>query len=74
MNGGGDDEEEEGDDKATPESFQGLQKKVDGLEGSVGNIVSKIDALLGKLESLERAKMSKREEVRGALNSMQESP
>ncbi|KAM4810021.1 polycystin-2 [Rhinophrynus dorsalis] len=48
------------------EEFQVLVRRVDRMEHSIGSIVSKIDAVIIKLEAMERAKL-KRREVLGRL-------
>ncbi|XP_076830129.1 polycystin-2 isoform X2 [Brachyhypopomus gauderio] len=48
------------------EEFQVLVRRVDRMEHSIGSIVSKIDAVIVKLEAMERAKM-KRKELLGRL-------
>ncbi|KAF7252827.1 Polycystin-2 [Varanus komodoensis] len=48
------------------EEFQVLVRRVDRMEHSIGSIVSKIDAVIVKLEAMERAKL-KRKEVLGRL-------
>ncbi|XP_066535525.1 polycystin-2 isoform X2 [Hoplias malabaricus] len=48
------------------EEFQVLVRRVDRMEHSIGSIVSKIDAVIVKLEVMERAKL-KRREVLGRL-------
>ncbi|CAH2301373.1 polycystin-2 isoform X1 [Pelobates cultripes] len=48
------------------EEFQVLVRRVDRMEHSIGSIVSKIDAVIVKLEAMERAKV-KRREVLGRL-------
>lgn len=48
------------------EEFQVLVRRVDRMEHSIGSIVSKIDAVIVKLEIMERAKV-KRREVLGRL-------
>ncbi|XP_037845767.1 polycystin-2 isoform X2 [Chlorocebus sabaeus] len=48
------------------EEFQVLVRRVDRMEHSIGSIVSKIDAVIVKLEIMERAKL-KRREVLGRL-------
>ncbi|XP_034544943.1 polycystin-2 isoform X2 [Notolabrus celidotus] len=48
------------------EEFQVLVRRVDRMEHSIGSIVSKIDAVIVKLESMERAKL-KRRDVLGRL-------
>uniref|UniRef100_A0A3Q3VWT3 Polycystin-2 n=1 Tax=Mola mola TaxID=94237 RepID=A0A3Q3VWT3_MOLML len=48
------------------EEFQVLVRRVDRMEHSIGSIVSKIDAVIVKLEAMERAKV-KRRDVLGRL-------
>ncbi|XP_074131507.1 LOW QUALITY PROTEIN: polycystin-2 [Sminthopsis crassicaudata] len=48
------------------EEFQVLVRRVDRMEHSIGDMVSKIDAVIVKLEIMERAKL-KRREVLGRL-------
>uniref|UniRef100_A0A6Q2XY96 Polycystin-2 n=1 Tax=Esox lucius TaxID=8010 RepID=A0A6Q2XY96_ESOLU len=48
------------------EEFQVLVRRVDRMEHSIGSIVSKIDAVIVKLEVMERAKL-KRRDVLGRL-------
>uniref|UniRef100_A0A8B9R2X3 Polycystin-2 n=1 Tax=Anas platyrhynchos TaxID=8839 RepID=A0A8B9R2X3_ANAPL len=48
------------------EEFQVLMRRVDRMEHSIGSIVSKIDAVIVKLEAMERAKL-KRRDVLGRL-------
>ncbi|KAG3276298.1 polycystin 2, transient receptor potential cation channel [Ictidomys tridecemlineatus] len=48
------------------EEFQVLVRRVDRMEHSIGSIVSKIDAVIVKLETMERTKV-KRREVLGRL-------
>ncbi|XP_067258926.1 polycystin-2 isoform X2 [Chanodichthys erythropterus] len=43
------------------EEFQVLVRRVDRMEHSIGSIVSKIDAVIVKLEAMERAKMKRRD-------------
>lgn len=43
-----------------------LVRRVDRMEHSIGSIVSKIDAVIVKLEAMERAKL-KRKDVLGRL-------
>uniref|UniRef100_A0A4W3J2G4 Polycystin-2 n=1 Tax=Callorhinchus milii TaxID=7868 RepID=A0A4W3J2G4_CALMI len=50
----------------TYEEFQVLVRRVDRMEHSIGSIVSKIDAVIVKLEAMERAKL-KRRDVLGRL-------
>ncbi|XP_036373120.1 polycystin-2 [Megalops cyprinoides] len=48
------------------EEFQVLVRRVDRMEHSIGSIVSKMDAVIVKLEAMERAKL-KRKDVLGRL-------
>lgn len=48
------------------EEFQVLVRRVDRMEHSIGSIVSKIDAVIVKLEAMERVKL-KRRDVLGRL-------
>ncbi|KAM6972276.1 polycystin-2 isoform 2-T2 [Aplochiton taeniatus] len=48
------------------EEFQVLVRRVDRMEHSIGSIVSKIDAVIVKLETMERVKL-KRRDVLGRL-------
>uniref|UniRef100_O35245-5 Isoform 5 of Polycystin-2 n=1 Tax=Mus musculus TaxID=10090 RepID=O35245-5 len=48
------------------QDLKGLVRRVDRMEHSIGSIVSKIDAVIVKLEIMERAKL-KRREVLGRL-------
>ncbi|KAL1023776.1 hypothetical protein UPYG_G00045970 [Umbra pygmaea] len=48
------------------EEFQVLVRRVDRMEHSIGSIVSKMDAVIVKLEAMERAKL-KRRDVLGRL-------
>jgi polycystin 2 len=58
---------------ASPEEFTLLQRRVDRMENSIGSIVSKIDAVLVKLEAMERAKAKRRETMSKLLDSITES-
>ena len=40
-----------------------LQKRVERMEGVIGNIVSKIDKVLIKLESMEKTKSKKKQNL-----------
>jgi len=55
------------------EEFTLLQRRVDRMEHSIGSIVSKIDAVLVKLEAMERAKAKRRETMGKLLDSISES-
>jgi len=68
---GPDDDVEPGDGVgATSEEFILLQRRVDRMENSIGSIVSKIDAVLVKLEAMERAKTRRRETMSKLLDSI----
>ncbi|XP_066430192.1 polycystin-2 isoform X1 [Eleutherodactylus coqui] len=54
------------------EEFQVLVRRVDRMEHSIGSIVSKIDAVIVKLESMERAKMKRREVLARLLDGVTE--
>merc|ERR1719361_2840194 len=45
------------------EEFGMLQKRVERMEGVIGNIVSKIDKVLIKLESMEKSKSKKKQNL-----------
>lgn len=51
------------------EEFQVLVRRVDRMEHSIGSIVSKIDAVIVKLEVMERAKMKRRDVLGRILDS-----
>ena len=51
------------------ESFS-RSRRVDSMETSIGQIVSKIDAVLVKLEAMERAKSKRRETMNKILESI----
>lgn len=54
------------------EEFVILARRVDRMEHSIGSIVSKIDAVLLKLEAMERAKTKRRETMSKLLDSISE--
>ena len=54
------------------EEFTVLSRRVDRMEHSIGSIVSKIDAVLVKLEAMERAKSRRRETMNKLLDSISE--
>jgi polycystin 2 len=56
----------------THEEFSMLQRRVDRMEHSIGSIVSKIDAVLVKLEAMEQTKARRRETVGRLLDSIAE--
>jgi polycystin 2 len=55
------------------EEFTVLSRRVDRMEHSIGSIVSKIDAVLVKLEAMERAKSKRRETMSKILDSITEA-
>ena len=55
---------------ASSEEFLLLQRRVDRMENSIGSIVTKIDAVLVKLEAMERAKAKRRETMSKLLDSI----
>ncbi|ELT90189.1 hypothetical protein CAPTEDRAFT_169289 [Capitella teleta] len=55
------------------EEFTVLSRRVDRMEHSIGSIVSKIDAVLVKLEAMEKAKSKRRETMSKILDSITES-
>ncbi|XP_068244650.1 polycystin-2-like [Palaemon carinicauda] len=55
------------------EEFSVLQRRVDRLEHSIGSIVSKIDAVLVKLDSMEKSKHKRRETMGKILESITEN-
>ena len=56
----------------THEELSMLQRRVDRMEHSIGSIVSKIDAVLVKLEAMEQTKARRRETVGHLLDSIAE--
>lgn len=54
------------------EEFTVLSRRVDRMEHSIGSIVSKIDAVLVKLEAMEKAKLKRRETMGKILDSITE--
>lgn len=52
--------------------FNRLSRRVDRMEHSIGSIVSKIDAVLVKLEAMEKAKLKRRETMAKLLDSITE--
>ncbi|XP_022315229.1 polycystin-2-like protein 1 isoform X1 [Crassostrea virginica] len=55
------------------EEFTVLSRRVDRMEHSIGSIVSKIDAVLVKLEAMEKAKLKRRETMGKILDSITET-
>lgn len=56
----------------TKPDFAELERRVDNMELSIGGIVDKIDTVLVKLESMERAKAKRREAMANILNIIAE--
>ncbi|XP_047222593.1 polycystin-2 isoform X1 [Girardinichthys multiradiatus] len=54
------------------EEFQMLVRRVDRMEHSIGSIVSKIDAVIVKLEGMERAKQKRRDVLGRLLDGVME--
>ncbi|XP_060103057.1 polycystin-2 [Heteronotia binoei] len=54
------------------EEFQVLVRRVDRMEHSIGSIVSKIDAVIVKLEAMERAKLRRRDVLGRVLDGVTE--
>lgn len=54
------------------EEFQVLVRRVDRMEHSIGSIVSKIDAVIVKLEAMERAKIKRRDVLGRLLDGVME--
>uniref|UniRef100_A0A8C9XK35 Polycystin-2 n=1 Tax=Sander lucioperca TaxID=283035 RepID=A0A8C9XK35_SANLU len=54
------------------EEFQVLVRRVDRMEHSIGSIVSKIDAVIVKLETMERAKLKRRDVLGKLLDGVME--
>ncbi|XP_078479003.1 LOW QUALITY PROTEIN: polycystin-2-like, partial [Lampetra planeri] len=55
------------------EEFQVLVRRVDRMEHSIGSIVSKIDAVIVKLEAMERAKLKRRDVLDRLLEGLMEN-
>ena len=54
------------------DEFTVLSRRVDRMEHSIGSIVSKIDAVLVKLEAMEKAKSKRRDTMSRLLDSISE--
>ena len=52
--------------------FRRLSRRVDRVEHSIGSIVSKIDAVLLKLEAMDKAKIKRRDHMSKLLDSISE--
>jgi polycystin 2 len=67
---------EEADRKANNVShpeFKILTMRVDTMESSIGNIVNRIDSVLSKLESIERTKLKRRENMAKILDKLNDA-
>ncbi|CAF1031844.1 unnamed protein product [Adineta ricciae] len=56
--------------RITYDEFAILVRRIDRMEYSIGNIVSRIDGVLTKLETLEKGKMKRREALTKILNNI----
>merc|ERR1712136_512706 len=69
-----DESDDEGEKSAisgvSMDEFQVLVRRVDRMEHSIGSIVSKIDAVIVKLEAMERAKVKRRENMGKVLDTI----
>ncbi|XP_075545246.1 polycystin-2-like isoform X1 [Dermacentor variabilis] len=66
-NGGG------GDGGVSSDEFNILTRRVDRMEHSIGSIVSKIDAVLVKMEAMEKAKANRRDTMSKILDTISEN-
>lgn len=62
-----------GDGGVPPEEFNALTRRVDRMEHSIGSIVSKIDAVLVKMEAMEKAKAHRRDNMSKILDTISEN-
>lgn len=58
------------DDGVPYEEYAVLARRVDRMEHSIGSIVSKIDAVLIKLDTMEKAKARRKETMNKLLDSI----
>lgn len=58
------------DDGVPYEEYAVLARRVDRMEHSIGSIVSKIDAVLIKLDTMEKAKTRRKETMSRLLDSI----
>jgi len=58
--------------RVTYDEFAILVRRIDRMEYSIGNIVSRIDSVLTKLETLEKGKIKRREALTKILNNIAE--
>ncbi|XP_065670022.1 polycystin-2-like protein 1 isoform X5 [Hydra vulgaris] len=73
-NDGSDADSESGSSKKKVgyEEFTVLARRVDRVEHSIGNVVSKVDSVLLKLEAMDKAKIKRRETMSRLLDSISE--
>ncbi|CAF3336661.1 unnamed protein product [Rotaria socialis] len=64
--------ESDNGNRVTYDEFAILVRRIDRMEYSIGNIVSRIDDVLSKLEVLEKSKIKRREALTRILNTISE--
>ncbi|CAF4046340.1 unnamed protein product [Rotaria magnacalcarata] len=64
--------ESDNGNRVTYDEFAILVRRIDRMEYSIGNIVSRIDDVLTKLEVLEKSKIKRREALTRILNNISE--
>ncbi|CAF2744244.1 unnamed protein product [Rotaria sp. Silwood2] len=69
---GNNDNETDNANRITYDEFAILVRRIDRMEYSIGNIVSRIDNVLTKLELLEKGKIKRREALTKILNNISE--
>ncbi|XP_037559905.1 polycystin-2-like [Dermacentor silvarum] len=62
-----------GDGGVSSDEFNILTRRVDRMEHSIGSIVSKIDAVLVKMEAMEKAKANRRDTMSKILDTISEN-
>ncbi|CAF1188330.1 unnamed protein product [Adineta steineri] len=70
IGGGGASGDTDHANRITYDEFAILVRRIDRMEYSIGNIVSRIDGVLTKLETLEKGKMKRREALTKILNNI----
>lgn len=71
--GGGGGGSGSGDGGVSSEELNILTRRVDRMEHSIGSIVSKIDAVLVKMEAMEKAKANRRDTMSKILDTISEN-
>ncbi|XP_037518166.1 polycystin-2 [Rhipicephalus sanguineus] len=71
--GGGNGSGGGGDGGVSSEELNILTRRVDRMEHSIGSIVSKIDAVLVKMEAMEKAKANRRDTMSKILDTISEN-